>query len=81
MTFVIYATPIPKSVRGLETLPTRYKEYQEVFGNKNVDLLPHHHPYDYAINLHKGTQPPFGPIYNFSQNLSLLPCQEFHLTL
>jgi hypothetical protein len=35
---------------------------------KNVDLLPKHGPYDYFIDLEEGTWPPFGPIYNLSQN-------------
>jgi hypothetical protein len=67
-TFVIYATPIADSVKGPEALPTRYKEYQDVFEKKNTDLLPQHCPYDCTIDLQEGTQPPFGPIYNLSQN-------------
>jgi hypothetical protein len=31
-------------------------------------MFPQHGPYDCAIDLHKGVQPPFGPIYNLSQN-------------
>jgi hypothetical protein len=38
--FVINATPITKLIKALEALPTRYKEYQDVFEKKNVDLLP-----------------------------------------
>jgi hypothetical protein len=29
--FVIYATPITELVKGLEALPIRYKQYQDVF--------------------------------------------------
>jgi hypothetical protein len=39
-----------------------------VFEKKDVDMLPQHHSYDCAIDLQEGTQPPFGPIYNLSQN-------------
>jgi hypothetical protein len=67
-TFAIYATPITESVKRLEALPIRYKEYQDVFEKKNEDLLPQYCLYDYAIDLQEGTQPPFGPIYNLSQN-------------
>ena len=33
-----------------------------------MDILPQHRPYDCGIDLQEGTQPPFGPIYNLSQN-------------
>jgi hypothetical protein len=39
-----------------------------MFEKKNVDTLPEHRPYDYTIDLGKGTQLPFGLIYNLSQN-------------
>jgi hypothetical protein len=67
-TLAIYATPIAESVKGPETLLTHYKEYQDVFEKKNANLLPQHRPYDCVINLQEGTQPPFEPIYNLSQN-------------
>jgi hypothetical protein len=41
-TFIIYATPIIESVKGLEALPTHYKEYQDVFEKKNVNLFLQH---------------------------------------
>jgi hypothetical protein len=67
-TFVIHAIPITESVKGLKALPTHYKEYQDVFEKKNVDLFPQHRLYNCAIDLLEDTQPPFGPIYNLSQN-------------
>jgi hypothetical protein len=33
-----------------------------------VDTIPDHRPYDCAIDLQDGTQPPFGPIYNLLEN-------------
>jgi hypothetical protein len=66
--FAIYAIPITESVKGLEALPTCYKEYQDVFEKKNADLLPQHCPYDCTIDLQEGTQLPFGPNCNLSQN-------------
>ncbi len=33
-----------------------------------MNTLPKHQPYDYTIDLVEGAQPPFGPIYNLSQN-------------
>jgi hypothetical protein len=75
-TFAIYAIPIADSIKGPEPLSTYYKEYQDVFEKKNVDLLPQHRPYDCAIDLQEGTQPPFGPIYNLSQN-ELVALREY----
>jgi hypothetical protein len=75
-TFVIYTTSIIEPVKGLEALLTRYKEYQVVFENKNVDLLFQHCPYDCTIDLHESTQSSFGPIYNLSPN-ELVALQEY----
>jgi len=49
-------------------------------------MLPKHQPYNYTIDLQKGTQPPFGLIYNLPQNELLgmerlhqrQPCKELH---
>jgi hypothetical protein len=62
--FVIYATLVMESIKRPKTLPTHYKEYQDVFEKKNVDMLSQDRPYDCAIDLQDGIQPPFGPIYN-----------------
>jgi len=39
-----------------------------VFEKKNVDTLLEHQPYHYTIDLEESAQPPFGPIYNLSQD-------------
>jgi hypothetical protein len=39
-----------------------------MFEKKNVDTLPKHRPYDCTIDLVEGTQLPFRPIYNLSQD-------------
>jgi hypothetical protein len=75
-TFTIYATPIADLVKGPEALPTGYKEYQDVFEKKNVNLFPQYRPYDCTIDLQEGTQLPFGPIYNLSQN-EFVALQEY----
>jgi hypothetical protein len=46
-----YATPITESVNGHEALSIHYKEYQDVFEKKNVDMLLQHRSYDCAIDL------------------------------
>jgi hypothetical protein len=65
---MIYAMPVMESVKGYEALPTCYKEYQDVFEKKNVDMLSQHYLYDCVIDLQVGTQPLFGSIYNLFQN-------------
>jgi hypothetical protein len=45
----------------------QYHDFKDVFEKKNADILPEHRPYDCAIELQDGAQPPFGPIYNLSQ--------------
>jgi hypothetical protein len=52
---------------GVQEIPTQYHNFEDVFEKKNANILPEHHPYDYAIELQDGAQPPFGPIYNLSQ--------------
>ncbi len=39
-----------------------------MFLKKIVDLLFKHRPYDYVIDLEEEHEPPFGPIYNLSQD-------------
>jgi hypothetical protein len=53
--FAIYAIPIIESVKGPEALPTRYKEYSDVFEKKNVDMFPQYRLYDCAIDFQEGT--------------------------
>ena len=45
----------------------QYKDFENVFQKKNADMLLEHRPYDCAIDLQEGAQPPFGPNYNLSQ--------------
>jgi hypothetical protein len=66
--YAVYAVPmsIPKE-EMIEDIPPQYQDFKDVFEKKNADLLPKHRPYDCAIELQEGTQPPFGPIYNLLQ--------------
>ena len=65
--FVIYATPTSEEKTSTTGIPEQYKDFEDVFQKKNADMLPEHRPYDCAIDLQEGAQPPFGPIYNLSQ--------------
>jgi hypothetical protein len=46
-----------------------------VFEKRNANTLPKHRPYDYTIDLVEGTQLPFGPIYNLSQDELAVACE------
>ena len=65
--FVIYAVPTSEEKASTTSIPEQYKDFEDVFLKKNAYILPEHRPYDCAIELEEGTQPPFGPIYNLSQ--------------
>jgi hypothetical protein len=67
-TFLIYVLPTSDVEPPRHEIPSQYKEFKDMFEKKNVDTLPEHRPYDYTIDLGKGTQLPFGLIYNLSQN-------------
>jgi hypothetical protein len=66
--FAIYATLASREKITSINIPAQYKEFQDVFEKKNADILPKHRSYDCDIDLKNGAQPPFGPIYNLSQN-------------
>jgi hypothetical protein len=40
--FVIYATPTSGETTTSTNIPVQYKEFQDVFEKKNVDILPKH---------------------------------------
>jgi hypothetical protein len=65
--FVIFAAPTSAEKSSSASIPEQYKDFEDVFQKKNADMLPEHRPYDCAIDLQEGAQPPFGPIYNLSQ--------------
>lgn len=49
-------------------LPDQYKEFADVFEKAPSEKLPEHREFDCAIDLIPGTTPPFGPLYNLSEN-------------
>jgi hypothetical protein len=67
--FAIYAIPMGTSIETcVQEIYMQYQDFKDVFEKKNADILPKHRPYDCAIELQYGAQPPFGPIYSLSQN-------------
>jgi len=65
--FVNYATPFQVEATLATTILEQYKEFQDIF-EKNAHMLLEHRPYNCAIDLQEGTQPPFGLVYNLLQN-------------
>jgi hypothetical protein len=66
--FLIYVFPSPNVEPHSHEIPSQDQEFKDVFEKKNVDTLSKHQPYNCAINLVEGKQPPFKPIYNLSQD-------------
>jgi len=50
----------------LEALPKPYWQYKERFEEKKAKMLAPQRTFDHAINLKKGAEPPWGPIYPMS---------------
>ncbi|KAJ3500263.1 hypothetical protein NMY22_g19316 [Coprinellus aureogranulatus] len=50
-------------------IPDKYMPWADsVFSTTAVDALPPHRPYDIAIELEEGKDPPFGPMYRLTQD-------------
>ena len=49
------------------SIPSKYREFSDVFEKRNADKLPEHRPYDCPIDLLEGASPPFGPIYGLTE--------------
>jgi hypothetical protein len=57
-------------------VPKEYHEFLAVFDAKAADKLPPHRKWDHAIDLEKGKEPPWGPIYALSE-LELAALREY----
>lgn len=54
-----------KAEEASVTVPTEYSDYADVFSEKLAAVLPEHTKINsHAIDLKKGKQPPYGPIYS-----------------
>ena len=49
--FVIYAIQVSEKKISTASIPVQYKDFEDVFQKRNVDILPEHGPYDCAIDL------------------------------
>jgi hypothetical protein len=48
-------------------IPETFQQYVKVLGKELADKLPDHKPYDYAIDLKDGEQPPWGLMYPLNE--------------
>lgn len=49
------------------SLPSKYKDFENLFNKEAANVLPEHKPYDHSIPLQEASMPPFGPIYSLSE--------------
>jgi hypothetical protein len=66
--FLIYFLPMSNAKSPHHDILSHYKEFKDVFEKKIVDTLLEHCPYDCTIDFEEGSQPPFKPIHNLSQD-------------
>ena len=50
------------------TIPSKYRPWKHLFSEEQAYKLPNHTPFDHAIDLKDGKQPPWGPIYSLSED-------------
>jgi hypothetical protein len=60
--YVATVNPDPAEVDPTTIVPETFKQYVKVLGKELADKLPDHKPYNYAIDLKDGEQPPWGPM-------------------
>ena len=64
--FAVVINPISNAQDFDVHLPSKYREFSDVFDKVKANTLPDHRPYDCPIDLHSEKEPPWGPIYNLS---------------
>jgi len=61
---------------GIElTLPSKYREYEDVFSKEECEIVPEGAGVTHAIDLEEGTKPPYGPIYALSERELRILCE------
>jgi hypothetical protein len=52
----------------LDSIPDKFKTWTHIMSKEAAKRLPGHRPYDHAIDLKQGDNPPWGPCYALSKN-------------
>jgi hypothetical protein len=58
ISYVASVNPALAAVDPTTIIPEKFKQYIKVLGKELADKLPDHKPYDHAIDLKDGKQPP-----------------------
>jgi ABC-type uncharacterized transport system YnjBCD substrate-binding protein len=61
--YITSVKPDPADVDPVTIIPETFQQYVKVLGKELTNKLPNYKPYDYAIDLKDGKQPPWGPMY------------------
>jgi hypothetical protein len=65
--YIASITTDTAEVNPTTIIPQKFQQYCKVVGKELADKLPDHKPYDHAIDLKEGEQPPWGPIYPLNE--------------
>jgi hypothetical protein len=65
--YVASVNPDLAEVDPTTIVPEKFQQYIKVLGRELADKLPDHKPYDHAIDLKDGEQPPWGPMYPLNE--------------
>jgi hypothetical protein len=65
--YVASVNPDMAEVDPATIVPEKFKQYVKVLGKELADKLPDYRPYDHAIDLKDGEQPPWGPMYPLNE--------------
>jgi hypothetical protein len=60
--------PKDKLEEAVKLVPQKFRQFISIISKEAADQLPDYKPYDYAIELKEGEQPPWGSVYARSQN-------------
>jgi hypothetical protein len=65
--YVTSVNPDLAEVDLVTIVPEKFQQCVKVLGKELANKLPDHKPYDHAIDLKDGKQPPWGPIYPLNE--------------
>jgi hypothetical protein len=60
--YIALVNPDMAEVDHATIIPETFQQYIKVLGKELTDKLPNHKPYNHAIDLRDGEQPPWGPM-------------------
>jgi hypothetical protein len=67
ISYIASVNPDTTEVDPATIVPETFQQYVKVLGKELADKLTDHKPYDHAIDLKDGEQPPWGPMYPLNE--------------